>query len=315
MTAQAELRARFLEAMSAAAATVNVVTTDGPAGRGGVTVSAMTSVSADGEAPTLLACVHHRSRAAALIRENGAFCANVLRDDQSAIADAFAGRVQPEPADRFATTAWTPMRSGAPRVVDGLAAFDCKVVSAERVGTHHVFIGEVGDIFLGASGAPLLYQNRTYGAPVRLSRRAGRETAMTTHRRHRMFNTKDTYPEQKLDNDLCHAVVARGATVFLRGQCPQDLDTSASIASHDPAEQTRKVMENIRQLLGEVGAKMEHIVKVVVYITDVRHREAVYRVMGEYLRGVYPVSTGITVTALARPEWLVEIDATAVIPE
>ncbi|MEO0389196.1 MAG: RidA family protein, partial [Pseudomonadota bacterium] len=52
-----------------------------------------------------------------------------------------------------------------------------------------------------------------------------------------------------------------------------------------------------------------------VYITDVRHREPVYRTIGGYVRGIYPVSTGLVVTALARPEWLVEIDATAVIPE
>ena len=60
---------------------------------------------------------------------------------------------------------------------------------------------------------------------------------------------------------------------------------------------------------------MEHLVKVVVYITDVRYREAVYRTMGEYIKGVHPVSTGLVVQALARPEWLVEIDGTAVIPE
>jgi enamine deaminase RidA (YjgF/YER057c/UK114 family) len=110
-------------------------------------------------------------------------------------------------------------------------------------------------------------------------------------------------------------VVARGATVFLRGQCPQDLDTARNIDSHDPVEQTHKVMQNIRQLIEEAGGSMEHLCKVVVYLTDVRHREAVYRTMGEYIRGVHPVSTGVVVTALARPEWLVEIDATAVIPD
>ncbi|MCW0002343.1 RidA family protein [Pararhizobium sp. YC-54] len=135
------------------------------------------------------------------------------------------------------------------------------------------------------------------------------------HRRHRTFNTKITYPEQNLDNDLCQAVVARGTTIFLRGQCPQDLDTAKNIDSHDPVEQTHKVMQNIRQLLEECGGKMEHLVKVVVYITDVRHREAVYRTMGEYIKGVYPVSTGLVVQALARPDWLVEIDGTAVIPD
>ncbi|MFQ8432216.1 RidA family protein [Amaricoccus sp. W119] len=135
------------------------------------------------------------------------------------------------------------------------------------------------------------------------------------HTRIRKFNTRDTYPEQNLDNDLCQAVVARGRTVFLRGQCPQDLDTAKNIESHDPVEQTHKVMRNIRQLIEEAGGEMEHLCKVVVYLTDVRHREAVYRTMGEYIRGVHPVSTGIVVTALARPDWLVEIDATAVIPD
>ena len=137
-----------------------------------------------------------------------------------------------------------------------------------------------------------------------------------SHTRIRKFNTKDTYPEQKLDNDLCQAVVTNGGrTVYLRGQCPQDLDTAKSIESHDPIEQTHKVMQNIRQLIEECGGTMEHLVKVVVYLTDVRHPEAVYRTMGEYIKDVHPVSTGLVVQALARPEWLVEIDGTAVIPD
>jgi enamine deaminase RidA (YjgF/YER057c/UK114 family) len=136
-----------------------------------------------------------------------------------------------------------------------------------------------------------------------------------SHTRIRPFNTKDTYPEQKLDNDLAQAVVARGQIVFLRGQCPQDLDSAENIAAADPVDQTHKVMQNIRQLIEECGGRMEHLTKLVVYLTDVRHREAVYRTMGEYIRGVHPVCTGLVVVALARPEWLVEIDATAVIPD
>ena len=137
-----------------------------------------------------------------------------------------------------------------------------------------------------------------------------------THQRIRKFNTKDTYPEQNLDNDLCQAVVTKaGQTVWMRGQCPQNLDNAKNIESHDPAEQTHKVMQNIRQLIEEAGGDMSHLVKLVVYITDVRHREAVYRTMGAYIKGVYPVSTGLVVQALARPDWLVEIDATAVIPD
>ena len=80
------LRQLFLDGMSRAAATVSVVATDGPAGRAGVTVSAMASVSADGESPTLLVCVHHLSPAAATIIGNGAFCVNVLRREQRALS-------------------------------------------------------------------------------------------------------------------------------------------------------------------------------------------------------------------------------------
>src|SRR5207342_1476992 len=104
---------------------------------------------------------------------------------------------------------------------------------------------------------------------------------MTTHRRIRPFNTKDTYPEQKLDNDLCQAVVA-GDTVYLRGQVGQDLDTRESVGIGDPEAQAERAMANIALLLDEAGSRMQDIVKVVVYLTDIRHREPVYRVMGRW---------------------------------
>ena len=134
------------------------------------------------------------------------------------------------------------------------------------------------------------------------------------HTRIRKFNTKDTYPEQKLDNELCQAVVA-GNTVFLRGQIAQDLDTRESLHIGNAGKQADKAMANIAMLLEESGSELSHITKIVVYLTDIRYREPVYRSMGKWLKGVFPVSTGIVVHALARPEWVVEIDATAVIPE
>jgi enamine deaminase RidA (YjgF/YER057c/UK114 family) len=134
-----------------------------------------------------------------------------------------------------------------------------------------------------------------------------------SHRRIRPFNTRDTYPEQQLDNDLCQAVVA-GNLVFLRGQVAQDLDTAESVANGDAAGQAERAMENIATLLGEAGSRLEDICRITVYVTDIRHREPVYRVIGRHLEGVFPVSTGLVVSALARPEWLVEVEATAVIP-
>jgi enamine deaminase RidA (YjgF/YER057c/UK114 family) len=138
---------------------------------------------------------------------------------------------------------------------------------------------------------------------------------MTTHKRIRPFNTKDTYPEQKLDNDLSQAVVARGTMVFLRGQVSQDLDSRESLHCSDAAMQTKKTMQNIALLLDEAGSCMEHVCRIVVYLTDIRYREAVYQEMGKWLKGVHPCSTGIVVPALARPEWVVEIEVTAVIPD
>ena len=134
-----------------------------------------------------------------------------------------------------------------------------------------------------------------------------------SHTRIRKFNTRETYPEQKLDNDLCQAVVANG-TVYLRGQIGQDLDTRESVGVGDIAAQTEKAMANIAMLLDEAGSKLEDICKITVYLVDVRYREAVYTVVGKWLKGVYPVSTGLVISALARPEWLVEIDEIAVIP-
>ena len=134
------------------------------------------------------------------------------------------------------------------------------------------------------------------------------------HTRIRTFNTKETYPEQNLDNDLCQAVVA-GGVVYLRGQIGQDLDTRESVGIGDVEAQTEKAMANIRVLLEEAGGTLEDIVKVTIYLIDPRYRETVYRTMGRWLKGVFPVSTGLVVSALARPEWLVEIDATAVLSQ
>ena len=135
------------------------------------------------------------------------------------------------------------------------------------------------------------------------------------HRRIRPFNTKQTYPEQNLDNDLAQGVVARGTMVFLRGQVSQDLDNGESLHIGDAARQAEKTMQNIQLLLEEAGSHLDHICRIVVYLTDIRYREAVYQEMGRWLKGVHPCSTGIVVPALARPEWIVEIEVTAVIPD
>jgi len=134
------------------------------------------------------------------------------------------------------------------------------------------------------------------------------------HIRKRKFNTKKTYPEQSLDNDLCMSVRAAGTHVFLRGQVGQSLD-GKMVGVGDPAAQADQAMRNVKTLLEEQGGRLEDICKTTIYITDRKYREPVYRTIGKWLKGVYPCSTGLIVSGLARPEWVMEIDAWAVIPE
>jgi flavin reductase (DIM6/NTAB) family NADH-FMN oxidoreductase RutF/DNA-binding transcriptional LysR family regulator len=162
------MKQEFLDAMSRAAATVSVVTTDGPAGRAGVTVSAMTSVSAETPTPSLLVCVHHLSPAARAIKENGVFCINLLREDQAHVSDTFAGRIKA--ADKFDCAEWLPSVTGSPVLGDGLAAFDCVLKMQFQYGSHWIFIGELAGIEVPKPGNPLVYANRAYGIPVQLRR-------------------------------------------------------------------------------------------------------------------------------------------------
>jgi len=133
------------------------------------------------------------------------------------------------------------------------------------------------------------------------------------HTRIRKFNTRDVWKGQDIDNDLAMAVRA-GNHVFLRGQTAMTFDGKI-VGVGDAAAQTENAMRCLKTLLEEAGSKLEDVCKIVIYVTDRAYREAVYRVVGKWLKGVHPVSTGIIVQGLARPELLMEIDVFAVIPE
>jgi flavin reductase len=152
----------FVGAMRVQAAAVNLVTSNGPGGRTGVTVSAMTSVSA--EPPLLLACVNRRSPSVAIIRQNGVFCINALSAEQSELANTFAGRPSSgEPFD-FAAADWINITTSAPALVDAVANLDCVIHDIVEAGSHTIFIGRV----VGAAHRnvkPLVYCDRTYLAP------------------------------------------------------------------------------------------------------------------------------------------------------
>lgn len=157
-----ELRNQFLDAMSRLAASVSILTTDGLAGKAGMTVSSLTSVSADLPKPMILVCLHSGATASAAILENGGFCANILADGDTGIANIFAGRTTLRHQSRFAKSVWASTDLGYPRYELALAALDCRITQIERVGSHHVAFAEVQEIHLGMPAHSLVYANRTY---------------------------------------------------------------------------------------------------------------------------------------------------------
>jgi flavin reductase (DIM6/NTAB) family NADH-FMN oxidoreductase RutF len=141
-----------------------VVTTDGPAGRFGVTVSAVASVSAD--PPMLLVCINQRSPALAAIQANGIFTVNLLAETQSHVADSFAGRA-PQKFD-FTCARWAQDHTVLPPRLEGAAAaFHCSIASLHEAGSHAVLIGHVLNAFAGAA-APLAYVAQGYASTAPL---------------------------------------------------------------------------------------------------------------------------------------------------
>jgi flavin reductase len=163
-----DLRAGFIEGMSRASTFVAVATTDGEGGRFGMTVSSMTSVSADGDQPSLLICLHHQHSAATAVLKNRAFCANLLHEGQQGVSDLFAGRVKPAPASRFDAVDWRAGPAGQPILTGATANFECRLGTALLWETHYIIVGLVTSVWLSDEPSALLYGQRAYRRAVHL---------------------------------------------------------------------------------------------------------------------------------------------------
>jgi flavin reductase len=154
--------ALFREAMSHVAGAVHVIATDGPAGLGGATATAVTSVS--DAPPSLLLCLNQTSATLRRIRENGVFSVNVLSNAQEDVATVFAGATGLDGADRFRASHGWRMGDGPPMLDTALATFCCRLTEMTPVGSHIVIIGMVEKAATGAQTPPLLYFRRGYRA-------------------------------------------------------------------------------------------------------------------------------------------------------
>jgi flavin reductase len=160
----------FRHAVGTLATAVTVVSTGGPAGRGGQTVSAMSVASY--EPAMLLVCVNRRSPLTELMRCNRTFCVNSLATRHDHVADSFAGRPWPgHEAWDFSCGDWDVGSPGPPRLVDALAAFECVLDRILTTGSHYVYLGTATATHHG-TGPPLVYADHTYRHPAVLRDRA-----------------------------------------------------------------------------------------------------------------------------------------------
>jgi len=158
-------RKHFVQAMRSVANSVAVVTTDGPAGRHGATVTSFCAVSAD--PPSVLVCLRIESRIAQAVTRNGMFCINVLKGSASHLADRFAGRGDPASLDRFAGVDVVGLAGEPPRLAAATCSFRCALADTLMAGSHVVTIGRVSDVFT-APNHPLAYLDGGYACVTRL---------------------------------------------------------------------------------------------------------------------------------------------------
>ena len=108
--------------------------------------------------------------------------------------------------------------------------------------------------------------------------------------------------------------VSDGRLIYVAGQIPCDSE-GRTVAKGDVAGQTRQVFENIGAVLAESGATLDDVIKITVFAADIRYRDEINRVRSEVFNEPYPASTQVAVAALVDPEWLVEIEAVAFVPD
>ncbi|ANS41025.1 4-hydroxyphenylacetate 3-monooxygenase, reductase component [Serratia inhibens] len=160
MSQENEHRLRFRDAMASLSAAVNIVTTDGPAGRCGITATAVCSVT--DTPPTLLVCINRNSAMNPVFQENQQLCVNVLNHEQELMARHFAGMTDVSMEERFRLEEWQSGPLGQPVLRNTLASLEGEIVQIQSIGTHQVYLVQIRQIQVNAAGNGLIYFKRNF---------------------------------------------------------------------------------------------------------------------------------------------------------
>ncbi|MFI9340988.1 RidA family protein [Streptomyces sp. NPDC052773] len=110
-----------------------------------------------------------------------------------------------------------------------------------------------------------------------------------------------------------HVVMGTGRFVAISGQLPLDED-GGLVGEGDPAAQAHQVFENIRRCLAAAGATFDDVVKLTYFVTDMAHMPAIRAARAAHIPDArLPAASAVQVAALVRPEFLMEVEAFAVV--
>lgn len=155
------LKQPFRDAMASCAAGVHVITTDGVAGRYGITMTAVTSVT--DEPPTIMLCINREAAIIPILLANHDLCINTLSDGQQDIAEHFAGMTNLSPEERFEYHIWHRGEKGQLEVEGALAHLHGSIVGQHEIGTHYIFYVQLNEIKVIDTQVPaLLYFRRQF---------------------------------------------------------------------------------------------------------------------------------------------------------
>jgi flavin reductase len=148
----------FRNAMARLGAAVNIITTDGPAGRAGFTASAVCSVT--DSPPTLLVCLNRSASVYEVFNANRQLCVNTLAAGHEELSGLFGGKTPMEA--RFQAAEWSTLTTGSPVLAGAVASFDCHVTQIASVGTHDVLICEIHALVCNDQTHGLIWFDRGY---------------------------------------------------------------------------------------------------------------------------------------------------------
>jgi flavin reductase (NADH) len=155
-----DTRRQFRDAMAYLPAAVNIITTDGPHGRCGITASAVCSVT--DAPPTMLVCINQTSYVHDMLRQNRSVCINVLAAECQELARTFAGMTGCSMDERFEHGGWSAGASAVPVFAGAIARLEGSIVDSKTVGSHSVLFVRIDHISMREDGDGLIYFGRQF---------------------------------------------------------------------------------------------------------------------------------------------------------